>query len=222
MTDLRKALVSPNEDFVVMVPATNQDKTRIIGEDDLKQIKEEADSLYLKADQAVHARAEEMKRYDEDEDDAEDEDDDELEDEDDGDLNPKMEKAITIMGIVAAVVIVIIIIVIVANLFGGIKSKKQSDTETSRTETTQTESQNEDKVTVPDFRGMTYADAQTKAEKNGLKLENKGKYPLTTMMRERLPIRTRRAAGSRRGHDDRRRDQQRQGQCGSAECDRRL
>ena len=174
LTDLRKALVSPNEDFVVMVPATNQDKTRIIGEDDLKQIKEEADSLYLKADQAVHARAEEMKRYDEDEDDAEDEDDDELEDEDDGDLNPKMEKAITIMGIVAAVVIVIIIIVIVANLFGGIKSKKQSDTETSRTETTQTESQNEDKVTVPDFRGMTYADAQTKAEKKGLKLENKG------------------------------------------------
>lgn len=155
LTDLRKALVSPNEDFVVMVPATNQDKTRIIGEDDLKQIKEEADSLYLKADQAVHARAEEMNRYDEDEDDEEDVDDDELDDEDDGDLNPKMEKAITIMGIVAAVVIVIIIIVIVVNLFGGIKSKKQSDTETSRTETTQTESQNE-------------------AEKKGLKLENKG------------------------------------------------
>ena len=84
MTDLRKALVSPNEDFVVMVPATNQDKTRIIGEDDLKQIKEEADSLYLKADQAVHARAEEMNRYDEDEDDEEDVDDDELDDEDDG------------------------------------------------------------------------------------------------------------------------------------------
>ena len=174
LTDLRKALVSPNEDFVVMVPATNQDKTRIIGEDDLKQIKEEADSLYLKADQAVHARAEEMNRYDEDEDDEEDVDDDELDDEDDGDLNPKMEKAITIMGIVAAVVIVIIIIVIVVNLFGGIKSKKQSDTETSRTETTQTESQNEDTVTVLDFRGMTYADAQTEAEKKGLKLENKG------------------------------------------------
>ena len=85
-----------------------------------------------------------------------------------------MEKAITIMGIVAAVVIVIIIIVIVVNLFGGIKSKKQSDTETSRTETTQTESQNADTVTVPDFRGMTYADAQTEAEKKGLKLENKG------------------------------------------------
>ena len=125
LTDLRKALVSPNEDFVVMVPATNQDKTRIIGEDDLKQIKEEADSLYLKADQAVHARAEEMNRYDEDKDDEEDVDDDELDDEDDGDLNPKMEKAITIMGIVAAVVIVIIIIVIGVNLFGGIKSKKQ-------------------------------------------------------------------------------------------------
>lgn len=194
LTDLRKALVSPNEDFVVMVPATNQDKTRIIGEDDLKQIKEEADSLYLKADQAVHARAEEMNRYDEDEDDEEDVDDDELDDEDDGDLNPKMEKAITIMGIVAAVVIVIIIIVIVVNLFGGIKSKKQSDTETSRTETTQTESQNEDTVTVPDFRGMTYADAQTEAEKKGLKLENKGEVSSDDTMRARSPIRTRRAA----------------------------
>lgn len=83
---------------------------------------------------------------------------------------------------------------IVVNLFGGIKSKKQSDTETSRTETTQTESQNADTVTVPDFRGMTYADAQTEAEKKGLKLENKGEVPLTTMMRERSPIRTRRAA----------------------------
>lgn len=40
-----------------------------------------------------------MNRYDEDEDDEEDVDDDELDDEDDGDLNPKMEKAITIMGI---------------------------------------------------------------------------------------------------------------------------
>lgn len=170
----------------------------------------------------MHARAEEMNRYDEDEDDEEDVDDDELDDEDDGDLNPKMEKAITIMGIVAAVVIVIIIIVIVVNLFGGIKSKKQSDTETSRTETTQTESQNEDTVTVPDFRGMTYADAQTEAEKKGLKLENKAEYPLTTTMRRDRQSGSGERQGSRRGHDDRRCDQQRKRQCGSAECDRRL
>ena len=165
LADLRKALISPNEDFVVMVPLANQDKTRVIGADDLNQIKKQTANVYI---DPASIKIQEPVIDDDDEDD-----DDDIDDED-GDINPKMEKAITIMGIVAAVVIVIIIIVIVANLFGGIKSKKQSDTETSRTETTQTESQNEDTVTVPDFRGMTYADAQTEAEKKGLKLENKG------------------------------------------------
>ena len=41
LADLRKALISPNEDFVVMVPLANQDKTRVIGADDLNQIKKQ-------------------------------------------------------------------------------------------------------------------------------------------------------------------------------------
>ena len=47
LADLRKALISPNEDFVVMVPLANQDKTRVIGADDLNQIKKQtAKRLY--------------------------------------------------------------------------------------------------------------------------------------------------------------------------------
>lgn len=166
LTDLRKALVSPNEDFVVMVPTTSQDKTRIIGADDLKQIKEEAGSIYLKADEAVRA-GDEAKYADEDED-------DELDDEDDSELNPKMEKAITIMGIAAAVVIVIIIIVLLVNLFGGIGGRSNASTETeTQTTETQTTEQSET-VKVPDVRGMTYDEAKDELEKFGLKIENKG------------------------------------------------
>lgn len=174
LTDLRKSLVSPDEDFVVMVPLSNQDKTRIIGEEDLKQIKEEAGSVYLKADHAV--RAKEVMPPEDDE-----EEEDEFDDDDDGDLNPKMEKAITIMGIAAAVIIVIIIIVLVANLFGGFKpgkDKKSTETEkqTSQTQTSQTqETETErDKISVPKVTGSTYDEAREELEKLGLKIENKG------------------------------------------------
>lgn len=168
LTDLRKALVSPNEDFVVMVPLTSQDKTRIISADDIKQIKQEAGSIYLKADEAVHSR-DEARYADEDEDD-----DDELDD--DGELNPKMEKAITIMGIAAGIVIVIIIIVLVVNLFGDFKGKSNAstETETQSTETQSTETEQGEPIKVPEVLGKTYDEAKAELEKLGLKIENKG------------------------------------------------
>ena len=164
LADLRKALVSPDEDFVVMVPATNQDKTRVIAEDDLKQIKEEAGNVYLKADEAIRAKEEEP----------EDETDEFEDEEDDGELNPKMEKAITIMGIAAAVIIVLIIIAIVVNLFGGFGSRKNKDTETeTQTTETQTETTAEE-LTCPNLLGKTYEEAEEELSKLGLKIENKG------------------------------------------------
>ncbi len=178
LTDLRKALVSPDEDFVVMVPAVRQDKTRVINEDDLKKIKEETGSVYLKTDQAVHAKQEEYRHArNEEEDEYGDEDeDDEFDDEDD--LNPKMEKAITIMGIVAAVVIIIIIVVLLMNLFGkGKKTGGDKDSESQRSETQQTqqtETQQVQKIDVPDVRDKTFDEAKTQLESIGLKIEKVG------------------------------------------------
>ncbi len=176
LADLRKALVSPDEDFVVMVPAVNQDKTRVIAEDDLKQIKEEAGSIYLKADEAVRTKKEAPKEYDDE--------DDELDDyEDEGELNPKMEKAITIMGIAAAVIIVLIIVAIVINLFGGFEKRGNKDTETKTTQTTQTtetETVAAEQIKVPDLSGKTYADAETELAALGLKIENKGEVSSDT------------------------------------------
>ena len=93
-----------------MVPLANQDKTRVIGADDLNQIKKQTANVYI---DPASIKIQEPVIDDDDEDD-----DDDIEDED-GDINPKMEKAITIMGIAAGVVIIIIIIYLCITLAGG-------------------------------------------------------------------------------------------------------
>ena len=165
LADLRKALISPNEDFVVMVPLTNQDKTRVIGQDDLNQIKKEAENVYFKKETLKEP-------------DLEDDEDDEMDDEDDdGDINPRMEKAITIMGIAAAVVIVIIIIYLLVSLFGGVGFGGNSSTET---ESTQTESQSDedsdvtDGVPVPSVVGKTYDEAMEELSNVSLGIKQVG------------------------------------------------
>ncbi len=165
LADLRKALISPNEDFVVMVPLTNQDKTRVIGQDDLNQIKKEAEHVYFKKETLKEP-------------DLEDDEDDEMDDEDDdGDINPRMEKAITIMGIAAAVVIVIIIIYLLVSLFGGVGFGGNSSTET---ESTQTESQSDedsdvtDGVPVPSVVGKTYDEAMEELSNVSLGIKQVG------------------------------------------------
>lgn len=172
LADLRKALISPNEDFVVMVPIGTQDKTRIIKEEDLNQIKKETGKIHLKQDD-IRKKAV-IEEDDEDEE-------DDIEEEDDGDLNPKMEKAITIMGIAAAVVIVCIIVFLLVNLFGGFKgsgNKPNSETQAKSSQTTQTSekgSESEKTVKVPDISGMTFDEAKQELGDLGLGIRNNGK-----------------------------------------------
>ena len=91
LADLRRSLVHPDEDFVVIAPLVDNGKTKVISGEELKQIKEHGGEP--KEDR--HASKLESS-YDPDEDE-----DDEDEDENEG-LSPKMDKAMTIMGIVGA------------------------------------------------------------------------------------------------------------------------
>ena len=170
LADLRKALISPNEDFVVMVPLANQDKTRVIGADDLNQIKKQTANVYI---DPASIKIQEPVVDDDDEDD-----DDDIEDED-GDINPKMEKAITIMGIAAGVVIIIIIIYLCITLAGGMKSNKNnsSNTETTKTETQTGDSQStqiKDGVVVPSLTGKTMDQAKQELNGTGLGIKQVG------------------------------------------------
>lgn len=193
--DLKKALVHPNEDFVTVVPLMNQDKTRVISEQELNQIKRKQEDEYADNYDDTYEDEYDDDGYDDDgydeydgdedgeyEDDYEDED---YEDENAGNgLNPKMEKAITIMGIVVAIIIVFIIIYLVGSFFGLFKfgSSKKADTQTeTQTQTqvqTKSDSESEeddaDKVTMIDVRGMTYDDAKDALNKVGLGIFKNG------------------------------------------------
>lgn len=203
--DLKKALVHPNEDFVTVVPLMNQDKTRVISEQELNQIKRKQEEDYADNyddtyDDGYEDDYEDDSYEDDGYDDYDGEDgyeDDEYDDEDydeyDDDenagsgLNPKMEKAITIMGIVVAIVIVFIIIYLVGSFFGLFKfgsSSKKADTQTEMQtqiqmqnqtkKDTETEEDDADKVTMIDVRGMTYEEAKEALNKVGLGIFKNG------------------------------------------------
>lgn len=146
LMDLKKALVSPNEDFVTMLDGDDTEKTRIITSAEQEQI----------ARELGHSEAE----YEEDEEDDDEED-------EDGPVNPKMDKAITIMGIAAAVIIIVIIVYLVGSVFGLFRfgSSKGKDDHKTQEETEQVE--------MIDVLGMTEAEAKAalKKKKLGLKVD---------------------------------------------------
>ena len=170
LADLRKALISPNEDFVVIAPVS-QEKTRVIGEEEINKIKQETSNIYLSDEDVVshnqnhRDKFEKRDRFEEDdEDDEEAYDDDELEE-----MNPKMDKAITIMGIAAGVIIVALIIFILVSFFGNFKfggSSNKANTETSETQA--------DGIEVPDLKGLTFDDAKEQLNAKGLGIKNAG------------------------------------------------
>ena len=159
LADLRKALISPDEDFVVMLPVSRE-KTRVIGEDEVNKIKQQTSSVYVDEKMLVE-RA--MKNTDED-------DEEEYSDEfDDDELNPKMDRAIMIMGIAAGVIIVALIVFILVTFFGGFGSgKKNNDSNTEISSQTTESSEIENGVVVPNLAGYTYDEAKDALNQIGL------------------------------------------------------
>lgn len=163
LTDIRRSLAHPDEDFVTIAPLVDGGKTKVISPEELDKIKE------------GRGVAEDLNDDDTDADDdeyADDEDDD-----DDGKLlNPKMDKAITIMGIVTAVIIVIVIIYLALSVAGVFKFGGKKNSESQQTESqTQTESESESETQTEtegqmiDIRGMSVEDAQKAVDR--LKLD---------------------------------------------------
>lgn len=167
LADLRQSLLTPDKDFVVMAPLA-AGQTRVISQDELNQIQQQSRSITP------------------DEDDEDEYEDDEYEDDDDYDyddedeeggrfLNKKMEKAVTIMGIVAAIVIVILVVYLVGSFLGvfnfGPGNKKPADNGSVVSE------QQAEKVEMIDITGMTLDDAKAALEEMGLDIEQSGTEP---------------------------------------------
>ena len=159
LNDLKRALVNPEEDFVNIPDNDEADKTRVITDDEVKKIQEQAG--LISSDEPVKKTAVPKKR--EEAGPVE----EEIEDDDDSLINPKMDKAIRIMGIAAAIVIVILVIYLVGSFFGlfhfGKGEKPEEPDETEVTEQT-----DEEEITMPDLLGMTEDEAKAALKELGL------------------------------------------------------
>ncbi len=154
LVDLKRALMEPDKDFVIIDSAVNQAKTTVIREEEVRGIKEQAAKNYATAEkQPVKPN------YDE-----EDDDDD---DEDEGFLNPKMEKAVTILGIVTAAIIIIIIIYLIGSMAGLFGGRRDHDNEEPSDDNIVEES---GKVEMIDLRGKSFDEAKEELETMGLKI----------------------------------------------------
>lgn len=184
LTDIRRSLAHPDEDFVTIAPLVDGGKTKVISPEELDKIKEGRGVAEDLNDDDTDADNDDEYADDEDDDDEYDEsllddDADEEDDDDDDDgklLNPKMDKAITIMGIVTAVIIVIVIIYLALSVAGVFKFGGKKNSESQQTESqTQTESESESETQTEtegqmiDIRGMSVEDAQKAVDR--LKLD---------------------------------------------------
>ena len=153
LNDLRHALTNPNENFVVIAPLVDNSRTKVIAEEDLKEIKERGFTAEDDTDTDLDADMDDI--------------DDEEDDEDDGDdklLNPKMDKAVTIMGIVTAVIILIVVLYLIGSIFGLFRFGSSKNTETE----TETQTETETEVEMIKIIGMTVDEAQAKLEDMGI------------------------------------------------------
>ena len=146
LVDLKRALQEPDVDFV-SIPEVGTEKTRVIRPDELKQIKAQTRDVTLTPEEAAASGASKPEKLEKGEKaetgksadtspaksenkkkssgplpEVDDDDDDDDDDDTTGFLNPKMEKVVSILGIVAAVIILLIILYLVISMAGGIKS----------------------------------------------------------------------------------------------------
>lgn len=178
LTDLRKSISNPDLDFVEDVPLVDNGKTKVISEEDIRQIKDQSSVKESEPEMPVEKKVplpekvripkqEEMGEALEEEDE---------EDDEEGFINPKLDKGITILGIVMAIVILIVIIYLIGSVFGTFRFSNKKDKETQQTETKQTEtesetdSEEETETMVPMIKvvGMNEEDAKKNLEQIGL------------------------------------------------------
>ena len=157
LVDLRKSLVSPNEDFVSLVPF-DQSKTRVISEDEVRQIQNQAADTEGTAAQKESNLQQAQEELPEDV---------EEEEESGRFLNSKMEKVVSIMRIVIAVIIILIVIYILGSFFDIFKfsgHKKDNDNQPSSSVSEEVK----ETVTMIELKGKTLSEAEAELKALGL------------------------------------------------------
>ena len=162
ITDLKKALVMPDEDFVKMAPAYAAAGVAATASSDTEEVNAGENDDALSDDDIF---LEDDENEDSDNELQEDDEDVDIDDED----NDKLDLIMKIIGIGIAVIILIVTIFVIVKLVGSTKSHKNENTETvSTTEETVSTANAKDTVTVPKVEGMTKDDAVKALNEVGL------------------------------------------------------
>lgn len=167
ITDLKRSLMTPDEDFVKVVNPDEDGSTKMISDSDMQRIKKQSvrrDSM----EEAMHLRKEAdvkksvKKKYavpvEEDEEEDESEYEYYEEDEAEEDYDPKMERITTILAVIAAVLIGCIVLFLVGRAFGvfdlsmfgktGEENGEQEETEQELVEMIEVVGKNVDDIKV--------------------------------------------------------------------------
>ena len=161
IADLKKSLVSPDEDFVQIMVMDDMSTTRKISDTEIQRIRKESGFERPELDIPVIGKDNEVNAV-EDDDEIEDDIGDEIEEE-----NPKLDKIIAIGGIVIAVTILIVVAFVIISVAGkGCSSNKPSNNPT--TSSTEESTLGEDQTRVPAVAGLTEDEAKAKLKENTL------------------------------------------------------
>lgn len=157
IADLKKSLISPDEDFVQIVSVDETAATRMISDEEVSKIRKESGFERPELDIPVIGKDNEIidnePEYEEIEDDLEDELDEE---------NPKLDKIIAIGGIVTAVIILIIVAFVIISIAGkGCSGSSNKENGKSTEETTL----DANHTKVPPLAGLTKEQAVEELQK---------------------------------------------------------
>lgn len=167
INDLKHSLIDPDGNFVNLTPLSNHAQTIMITPEEMREIQESAykqkprydeddeddeddddDEIYEKPSKRRWKKAKDDEDDDEDDDD-EDDDDEDDDDDERGGINTKLEKAMTIGGLIIGGIIICILIYLVASAAGLVGGKTEKKPETQQEE--QADKDKEDQVKVPDL-----------------------------------------------------------------------
>ena len=171
LVDLRKSLVNPNENFVIMTPTPIAAKTRVITSDEVEEIKNQSNDVDLNRETSFaeveeeELEPEEVIEEDENEDAT-------------GFLDPKVEKIMTGLGLVICLVIIALIVFLGSSIISSMKfgsGKNNSENKNSQIESqaSQSESQStstEEMLKMINIVGMSLEDAKSNLQEMGIKI----------------------------------------------------
>lgn len=168
--DLKYSLMYPNEDFVKKSDGILEGETKMIDDRDLHTIKRGT----RRTSNPVPPPVRKSKRYEEDyeeEDEEEYYEEEEEDEEDEEEMNPKMEKIVTVLGIIAAVIIACIALYLIGRTVGLFKAtpgKTESGNQIEENLEDEEEENKDEMITVPNLVGLTVSEAKEKLKELGL------------------------------------------------------